>query len=290
MFLGNFHGFNTYDIETPKKPQLLASVVCPGGQGDMSVYGNLLFMSVEQTRGRVDCGTQGVTDAVSSGAFPRRAHLRHHRHHQAEAGRGRSRAAAARTRTRSSSIRTTRRTSTSTARAPAPVRSGDELDGCSNKGPKEDPNTALFSIDVIKVPLGGAREGGDRQPAAHLRRSGDRRDRRPVAGRQSRRGHADARAHQPVPRHHRVPGGRPRGRRLLGQRHPARHLGSGASDAPRPGRRQELRLLALGDVQQRRHEGRSSPTSGAAARARAAARPIRRPGAPTPSSTSSTRS
>jgi hypothetical protein len=69
MFLGNFNGFNTYDIETPKKPRLLASVVCPGGQGDMSVHGNLLFMSVEQTRGRVDCGTQGVTDPASAERF-----------------------------------------------------------------------------------------------------------------------------------------------------------------------------------------------------------------------------
>jgi hypothetical protein len=69
LFLGNFNGFNTYDIETPKKPRLLSSVVCPGGQGDMSVYGHLLFMSVEQTRGRVDCGTQGVTDAVSAERF-----------------------------------------------------------------------------------------------------------------------------------------------------------------------------------------------------------------------------
>ncbi len=58
LIQGNFHGFNTYDIENGKNPKLLASVVCPGGQGDVSVRGNLLFMSVEQTRGRVDCGTK----------------------------------------------------------------------------------------------------------------------------------------------------------------------------------------------------------------------------------------
>jgi len=69
VFVGNFNGFNTYDIETPKKAQLFASVVCPGGQGDLSVYGHLLFMSVEETRGRVDCGTQGVPDTVSPVRF-----------------------------------------------------------------------------------------------------------------------------------------------------------------------------------------------------------------------------
>jgi hypothetical protein len=57
LFIGNFSGFNTYDISNPRDPKLLASIVCPGGQGDVSVHGNLLFMSVEQTRGRLDCGT-----------------------------------------------------------------------------------------------------------------------------------------------------------------------------------------------------------------------------------------
>jgi hypothetical protein len=67
--LGNFHGFNTYDVERPARPKLLASVVCPGGQGDVSVHGNLLVMSVEQTRGRLDCGTQGVQTPVSAERF-----------------------------------------------------------------------------------------------------------------------------------------------------------------------------------------------------------------------------
>src|SRR5215470_13861664 len=51
-FVGNYHGFNTYDVERPTRPKLLASIVCPGGQGDVSVRGHLLSMSVEQTRGR----------------------------------------------------------------------------------------------------------------------------------------------------------------------------------------------------------------------------------------------
>ena len=67
--VGNYHGFNTYDIENAKRPKLVASIVCPGGQGDVSIYGNLLFMSVEQTRGRLDCGVQGVTAPVSVERF-----------------------------------------------------------------------------------------------------------------------------------------------------------------------------------------------------------------------------
>ena len=38
VFMGSFHGFTTYDIERPSKPKLSASVVCPGGQGDVSIH------------------------------------------------------------------------------------------------------------------------------------------------------------------------------------------------------------------------------------------------------------
>jgi hypothetical protein len=59
LFQGNFYGVNIYDISNPAKTTLLTSMVCPGGQGDLSVYKNLLFMSVEMPNGRLDCGTQG---------------------------------------------------------------------------------------------------------------------------------------------------------------------------------------------------------------------------------------
>jgi hypothetical protein len=152
MFIGNFNGFNTYDIETPKKPRLLASVVCPGGQGDMSVHGNLLFMSVEQTRGRVDCGTQGVTDTSSPERF-RGVRI----FDISDISKPKQVAA----------VQTCRGSHTHTlvtdpkdpnniyiyGSGTGNVRPGEELAGCSNKAPDEDPDTALFSIDVIKVPL-----------------------------------------------------------------------------------------------------------------------------------------
>ena len=69
VFVGSYHGFNTYRVEVPASPTLVSSVVCPGGQGDVSVVGNLLIMSVEQTRGRLDCGPQGVAEPVSEQRF-----------------------------------------------------------------------------------------------------------------------------------------------------------------------------------------------------------------------------
>ena len=151
-FVGNFHGFNIYDIEIARKPRLMASVVCPGGQGDMSVYRNLLIMSVEQTRGRVDCGVQGVQGTVS----PDR--MRGIRVFDISDLRNPRQVA---------TVQTCRGSHTHTlvvdpddrqniyvyGSGTGAVRSAQELADCSGKDPKEDPNTALFSIDVIRIPL-----------------------------------------------------------------------------------------------------------------------------------------
>ena len=150
--MGNFNGFTTYDIENARRPQLTASVVCPGGQGDVSVYGNLLFMSVEQTRGRIDCGVQGVELPVSAERF------RGVRIFDISDLRKPRQVAA---------VQTCRGSHTHTL-VPDPsdkntvyvygsgtgtVRSGEELAGCSDRDPSADPDTALFSIDVIRVPV-----------------------------------------------------------------------------------------------------------------------------------------
>jgi hypothetical protein len=152
LFVGSFHGFNVYDIESARAPRLVAAVVCPGGQGDMSVYGNLLFMSVEQTRGRLDCGTQGVQETVSGERF-RGVRI----FDISDISKPRQVAA----------IQTCRGSHTHTlvtnpndnanvylyGSGTGSVRSTEELAGCSGLTPEEDPNTALFSIDVIQIPL-----------------------------------------------------------------------------------------------------------------------------------------
>jgi hypothetical protein len=152
LFMGSYHGFNTYDIERPGKPKILASVVCPGGQGDVSVHGHLLIMSVEQTRGRIDCGTQGVEAPVSAERF-RGVRI----FDISDAARPKQVAA----------VQTCRGSHTHTlvtdpsdranlyvyGSGTGSVRSAEELAGCSKLKPEEDPNTALFSIDVIQVPL-----------------------------------------------------------------------------------------------------------------------------------------
>ena len=152
VFVGSYHGFNTYRVEVPASPQLITSVVCPGGQGDVSVVGNLLIMSVEQTRGRLDCGLQGVPDPVSAERF------RGIRIFDIGDTRMPRQVAA---------VQTCRGSHTHTVVADpddegnvyvygsgtGAVRSGEELEGCSDESPAENPDTALFRIDVVQVPL-----------------------------------------------------------------------------------------------------------------------------------------
>jgi hypothetical protein len=152
VIVGNYHGFNTYDVERPNRPKLLASIVCPGGQGDVSVHGHLLFMSVEQTRGRLDCGTGGVPTPVSAERFRGIRIFDISDLNQPK---------------QVAAIQTCRGSHTHTlvtdpndaanlyvyGSGTSSVRSTEELAGCSGLDPKEDPDTALFSIDVIQVPL-----------------------------------------------------------------------------------------------------------------------------------------
>ena len=152
LFVGSYHGFNTYRVEVPASPQLVTSVVCPGGQGDVSVVGNLLIMSVEQTRGRLDCGLQGVAEPVSDQRF------RGIRVFDISDTRMPRQVVA---------VQTCRGSHTHTVVADpddegnvyvygsgtGAVRPGEELEGCSDESPAENPETALFRIDVIRIPL-----------------------------------------------------------------------------------------------------------------------------------------
>jgi len=152
VFNGSYHGFNTYNVEDPLSPQLLGSVVCPGGQGDVSVIGNLLIMSVEQTRGRLDCGLTGVAEPVSEERF------RGVRIFDISDMRVPKQVAA---------VQTCRGSHTHSIvsdpddegniyifnSGTGSVRPGEELEGCSDESPGEDEKTSLFSIDVIQIPV-----------------------------------------------------------------------------------------------------------------------------------------
>jgi hypothetical protein len=165
LFLGNFYGVNIYDISNPAKTSLVTPMICPGGQGDVSVYKNLMFMSVEMPNGRIDCGTQG---------FPPNP--------PPAAGQQNQLPAAQKDRFRGvrifdisdikvpkqvAAVQTCRGSHTHTlvidpndknnvyiyVSGTSFVRQDEELPGCSGGTPDKNPNTALFRIDVIKVPL-----------------------------------------------------------------------------------------------------------------------------------------
>jgi LVIVD repeat len=149
---GNYNGFQVWDISNPAQPTLKTEYLCPASQSDVSVFRNLLFVSGEGMGGRLDCGTGGVRDSVSPDrlrgirifditdiANPKYV----------------------------GNVQTCRGSHTHTVvedpkdrenvyvyvSGSANVRSPNELAGCSRLAPDKDPNSALFRIEVIKVPL-----------------------------------------------------------------------------------------------------------------------------------------
>ncbi len=150
-FQGNFSGLQIWDIADPAAPKLVDSDVCFTEQGDVSVYGNLLFVSAENTGSRLDCGTQGVQDRVSDQRMLgiRIFDISDPRHPRQVAD-----------------VQTCRGSHTHTLVSDpadkgvvyvyvsglAGVRPSREMPGCES-GDITDPNTALFRIEVIRVPL-----------------------------------------------------------------------------------------------------------------------------------------
>ncbi len=151
LVTGSYHGFNVYELQEDGIPKLFSSIVCPGGQGDVSIVGDLLIMSVEQTRGRVDCGLEGVSSDISDDRFRglrifdisdlarpvqvgqvqtcRGSHT-----HSVVSGPGED----------GKIIVYNSGTSS--------VRKREELEGCFDESPGDD-RTALFRIDIIEIPV-----------------------------------------------------------------------------------------------------------------------------------------
>ena len=177
LFVGNYNGINFYDIDNPAKTALRTSLVCPGGQGDVSVYGHLLFMSAEASNGRIDCGTQGIP--LPPGYEPPPPP------EAPEPGKPRAQRPpdpANPDRFRGvrifdisdmanpkqvATVQSCRGSHTHTLvidpkdkenvyiyiSGTGNVRQAEELTGCSGGEPSANPDTALFRIDIIKVPL-----------------------------------------------------------------------------------------------------------------------------------------
>ena len=152
VFQGSFRGYQVWDIANPARPTLVKDFFCPASQSDVSVYRNLLFVSGEDLSARLDCGAQGVNESVSKDrlrgirifdisdlANPRNV----------------------------GNVQTCRGSHTHTVlvdpkdtvnvyvyiSGSGPVRSDQELAGCVDASPDKDPNSALFRIEVIKVPV-----------------------------------------------------------------------------------------------------------------------------------------
>jgi hypothetical protein len=175
LFQGNFYGMDIYDISNPANTRLLTTMVCPGGQGDVSVYKNLMFMSVEMPNGRLDCGTQGFPPEPPP---PAGEDKKDKKKRIPAAQKERFRGVRIfdisdiKNPKQVTAVQTCRGSHTHTlVQDPSDkenvyiyvsgtsfVRQPEELAGCSGEKPDKDPNTALFRIDVIKVPVAAPQE------------------------------------------------------------------------------------------------------------------------------------
>ena len=156
---GSYNGYQIWDISNPSAPTLADAYFCPASQSDVSVYKNLLFVSAEAASARLDCGAEGVKDTVS------KERLRGLRifdisdlSHPKYVG----------------NVQTCRGSHTHTLlvdpndkdnvyvyiSGSSTPRSPSELPGCSKLSPEEDPNSPLFRIEVIKVPLAHPEQAG----------------------------------------------------------------------------------------------------------------------------------
>ncbi len=149
---GNYDGIQVWDISDPRNPKTVVTYVCPASQSDVSVYDNLLFVSGEGRGGRLDCGDQGVQETVSHERLRgiRIFDISDIANPQYVAN-----------------VQTCRGSHTHTVlkhpgddenvyiyvSGSSSVRPPEELPGCSALSPDEDPNSALFRIEAIRVPL-----------------------------------------------------------------------------------------------------------------------------------------
>jgi len=181
LFQGNFYGVNIYDISNPANAKLLTSMVCPGGQGDVSIYKNLMFMSVEMPNGRLDCGVEGFPPEPAPPADAAedkdkdndKDKDKEKKHPLPVAQKDRFRGVRIfdisdiTNPKQVAAVQTCRGSHTHTlvidpndkdnvyiyVSGTSFVRQPEELAGCSGEKPDKDPDTALFRIDVIQVPV-----------------------------------------------------------------------------------------------------------------------------------------
>jgi uncharacterized protein (DUF305 family) len=156
LVTGSYHGFNIYNILEDGIPELVSSIVCPGGQGDVSIVGNILIMSVEETRSRIDCGLNGVGSDSSLDRF-RGIRIFDISNPQNPIQVG--------------AVQTCRGSHThSVVSGPtqdnkiivynsgtAQIRDREELDQCIGEVPGDN-RTALFRIDIIEIPISNPSE------------------------------------------------------------------------------------------------------------------------------------